>query len=203
MCNLAKRFGVSLADKMERQMAKKGSSEIEETVKQIIINFYERPDIVYICPGMNDKITFWEDGKKITRRKMYLTMYLKEVFQLFKDSYPDVKIGFSKFADLRPPHVLLKQHSVDQCKCETHENFLNKLKPLKISYCNDFWNNILCESDNLSGNCWTGKCEKCEKGKLLLFDSVFEKEVVWDEWVKGESGRLKVETKKGCLGQLK
>ena len=34
-------------------------------------------------------------------------MHIKETYALFKDKYPNVKIGISKFASLRPSQVLL------------------------------------------------------------------------------------------------
>ena len=34
-------------------------------------------------------------------------MFLKEVYELFKQSNPDITVGFSKFASLRPVNVLL------------------------------------------------------------------------------------------------
>ena len=34
-------------------------------------------------------------------------MHIKETYELFTDKYPNVKIGISKFASLRPSQVLL------------------------------------------------------------------------------------------------
>jgi hypothetical protein len=49
---------------------------------------------------------------------------LKELFELSKTTYPDEKIGFSKFAEQRPKHCVLAggsgTHSV--CVCTTHQN---------------------------------------------------------------------------------
>ena len=49
---------------------------------------------------------------------------LKELFELFKTTYTDEKIGFSKFAELRPKHCVLAggsgTHSV--CVCTLHQN---------------------------------------------------------------------------------
>lgn len=59
--------------------------------------------------------------------------YLKEAFSTFKLENSHLKIGFSRFASLRPKNVLLvKDSPVDQCKCSIHENFKPKLKGLNI-----------------------------------------------------------------------
>ena len=73
-------------------------------------------------------------------------MFLKEVYELFKQSYPDITVGFSKFVSLRPANVLLlKDQHPDMCKCEIHENFLLRIKGLGITYDKHFWPSILCD----------------------------------------------------------
>ena len=56
-------------------------------------------------------------------QKRLVLRNLKESFQLFKTTYPDEKIGFSKFAELRPKYCVLAArsgtHSV--CVCTTHQ----------------------------------------------------------------------------------
>ena len=34
-------------------------------------------------------------------------MNLQELYRLFKDKHPEQKLGFSKFAELRPKHCVL------------------------------------------------------------------------------------------------
>ena len=49
---------------------------------------------------------------------------LREVYHEFKGQFPAQKVGFSKFADLRPKHCVLAgasgTHSV--CVCTIHQN---------------------------------------------------------------------------------
>ena len=60
-------------------------------------------------------------------------MYSREAHSLFVDANPDINIRFSAFAKLKPKNVLLlKNTSLDQCRCETHENFIFKLTALKF-----------------------------------------------------------------------
>ena len=48
---------------------------------------------------------------------------LKEMYQLFKEKYPDKRIGFSKFADVRPKHCVLAGASgtYSVCVCTIHQ----------------------------------------------------------------------------------
>lgn len=100
---------------------------------------------MYTCPGLNDIITVWKNGKKEKLQKHYLTMYLKEAFFIFKESNLNVEIGFSKFCSLRPKNVLLmKETPAHQCLCKIHQNFMLKLSALSSQvYSNEFWNQIL------------------------------------------------------------
>ena len=73
-------------------------------------------------------------------------MFLKAVYELFKQFYPDITVGFSKFASLRSANVLLlKDQHPDMGNCEIHVNFLLKIKGLGITYDEHFWPSILCD----------------------------------------------------------
>ena len=121
-------------------------------------------------PGMHDEMTVWENGIKSKRRKYYLIMFLKEVYELFKQSYPDITVGLSKFASLRPANVLfLNDQHPDMCKCEIHENFLLKIKGLEITYDERFWHSILCDDSLDLTSRWRGICVNCQlKNKFTI-----------------------------------
>ena len=62
-------------------------------------------------------------AKKKVQKKILMTTVM-EAFKQFKTENPEMKIGKSKFASLRPRHVLPvsdKDHNV--CCCTYHENF--------------------------------------------------------------------------------
>ena len=109
---------------------------------------------------MHDEMTVWENGIKSKRRKYYLIMFLK-IYELFKQSYPDITVGFSKFASPKPANVW--------CKCEIEENFL-KIKGLGITYDEHFWPSILCDDSlDLTSPCWRGICVNCQlKNKFII-----------------------------------
>ena len=76
------------------------------------------------------------EAGKTKMRKYYLTMYLREVFAMFKGESKDCESRFSLFASLRPKNVLLlKNQPLDQCKCSVHENsYLMPLSSILTKY---------------------------------------------------------------------
>ena len=71
---------------------------------------------------------------RITVQKRLILMNLRELYRLFKDSYPEHKVGFSKFAELRPNNCVLAgangTHSV--CVCTTHQNIKLMMYTIKL-----------------------------------------------------------------------
>ena len=86
--------------------------------------FYQRDDISRRAPGRKDVVTVRDvDGVKMKYQARHLTSSVAEVHALFHEEFPLYKIGKSKFAELRPQHVLLSSklpHNV--CLCRYHEN---------------------------------------------------------------------------------
>ena len=131
-------------------------------------------------------------AKKEKLRKYYLTMTLKEVFAVFQEYHPHVKIGFTLFTTMRPVNVILMKDSpLDQCKCVIHENFRLKLHAIRVEV-TDFWSKYICNSQNYNAKCWLNTCEECQNGKKLFDEannsisdgSIHDSEdgVSWDEW---------------------
>ena len=185
---LAKSHDVQVENTMNEQLSKTAMSE---DVIKLVKEFYVRSNIVYTMLGMKDEITIWTDSKKQKLRKFYLCMYIKEVYRMFQSAYPDIQIGFSKFASLRPQNVLLlKDQPEDQCKCKMHENFTLKLKALKIEYNDEFWQSYLCDGADLETECWRKECDKCKCGRLFL-ESMEQQDnrepIVWKKWCKDKS----------------
>ena len=102
---------------------KAGPSLPSETVK-LVIEFYESDEISRTMPGRKDFVSVRQEGKRVHVQKKLVLSNLKEVYCAFKDAFPNKKIGFSKFAELRPPRCVLAgasgTHSV--CVCTIHQN---------------------------------------------------------------------------------
>lgn len=160
--------GCLLAQPQQR----KGHS-LPETTVQIITEFYESDDFSRIMAGKKDYVTVRYSGEKRQVQKRLVLCNLKELFQSFKDKYyPDIKVGFSKFAQLRPAHCVLagsaSTHSVWVCK--VHQNIKLMIEGAKIpqmtakqeisihSY-HDCVARIICNPALLS--CYLEKCNVC------------------------------------------
>ena len=103
------------------------SAEAEKCVKI----FYERCDNSHEAPGKQDTIKVTIDGSKITCQKEHFYCTINKLFNLFKEEYPNIKIGRSKFVELRPSYVLLSSAIPTRvCVCRYHENFMLLLDEL-------------------------------------------------------------------------
>ena len=86
--------------------------------------FYESDDISGVMPGKNEFISVKKDSKHRHVQKRLVLNNLREVYCKFKERFPDCKVGFSNFAELKPIHCVLAglsgKHSV--CVCTIHQN---------------------------------------------------------------------------------
>ncbi len=77
-----------------------------------------------MMPGKKDFVSVKQCEERVHVQKRLVLSNLKEAYQLFKEKYLNEKIGFSKFAELRPKHCVLAgasgTHSV--CVCIIHQN---------------------------------------------------------------------------------
>ena len=90
------------------------------------------------------------------------------------------------------------------CKHEIHENFLLKIKGLGITYDEHFWPSILCDDSlDLTSPCWRGICVNCQLKKKFTIEKSDADTVFWKEWIKTETGHLRIDQKQGCVGELK
>ena len=95
-----------------------GSKETDKDTIEQVLRFYEDDDVSWQSSNKKDCIRV-NDEEKIFR---YMTMTIKEAFELFKKRYPSIQIGHSKFYALRPKWIKVK-NPVQNCLCTYHENF--------------------------------------------------------------------------------
>lgn len=91
----------------------------------LIKNFYLSEENSRDLPGMKDCCAIkTSDGEKVMVQKRLVYCNLRELYKLFKLEHPDCKVGFSKFAELRPVQCILAgasgTHTV--CVCVIHQN---------------------------------------------------------------------------------
>lgn len=182
----------------------------EETIKKVV-DFYEREDVSRQAPGIKDVITVRNsDGTKEKKQTRHLCSSVMETHALFCSEHGEI-IGKSKFAMLRPQHVLLSNkmpHNV--CLCKYHENYISavdsfhKIIPDFPSYNNSFLESIMCE--NATESCWLGTCKTCSSSIRIKLNDAIEKNdapaiAKWNVWVQNE-GKLSKTVEEGSVHEL-
>lgn len=102
---------------------KKGKNFDAEVVSKVI-EFYESEEKSRLMPNKKDTVTVKIEGQKVIKEK-HLHLYdIKVLHDMFKEKYPEHKIGSTKFAELRPKWCVIagssRTHSV--CICTIHQN---------------------------------------------------------------------------------
>ena len=132
---------------------KPGHSLPQETA-DLVVAFYESDESSRMMPGKKDFMSVKDAGGRRHIQKRLVLCNLKELYQHFKDKHPSVKIGFSKFTELRPRYCVLTgasgTHSV--CVCTIHQNVklmilgakLPELSSSEFKTYHDFLARIIC-----------------------------------------------------------
>ena len=207
--NLVLEFG---DDATMRKKTRIGSIQ-KDTVDKVN-SFYCRDNISRIAPGRRDVVTVRDEAGKKKLQKRHLVMSVKECYATFKESNPDVKIGVSKFAEIRPPNVLLSSETPSNvCQCIYHQNFILALSSIHQyipdipSYTRDFPSSCLVSDNN--PDCWFTECDHHNCGfdeayrMTLPVDDMFlqETRAKWMQWEE-VNGRLVKCEKTGTVSQL-
>lgn len=184
------------------QYSHTSNSELDKNVLQ----FYSDSEISKLLPGRKDFVTVRDElGKKTQVQKRLLLFKLKTVHGKFLENHPEFKISFSKFARLRPPHIVFAGSSgtLTQCVCVLHANpdlqleALQKLSTeLNTQNCTDLIFSSMCSP--ASPNCNLGTCRNCpgldkviERLQHILDEQECEK-VTFAQWITQERCRLEV-----------
>ena len=149
--------------------------------------------------------------KAITKQTRLVIVSLKEAYAFFKDKNPGVKVGFAKFAELRPKECLLADqtgtHSV--CVCTIHQNTKLMIEGTKlpqltaksktpINTYHDCFNYVLCKFTNKA--CWLGHCPLCPPKDELhnfltsIFEATGQTEVTYTQWVSTDRSEIRTIT---------
>lgn len=207
-------FGVSnyLARKSKKLIEEKGilstpDSKPGRTLPQetatLVKDFYCSDEISRLMPGKKDYVSMGKnsEGNPIHVQKRLILLNLREAYQLFKSNTPDVKVGFSKFVELRPKNCIIAgasgTHAV--CVCTVHQNVklmmaganLNKVlllgsdQPLKTY--KECLPKIMCSPPNQS--CFLNDCDYCpdvnifRDALLTALEEDMVESVTYKQWI--------------------
>ena len=187
----------------------KPGKRISEEVSLKAAHFYEDDKVSRQMAGKKDSVSVKIDGKKkhVQKRQILCTIY--EAFLQFKEDNPDTKIGFSKFAEARPKHVVLPgatgTHNV--CVCVHHQNPKLMIDHSQIKNKSEFkelvgegednsytgevkyqhlLSKLMCNPPHIS--CWLGECSECEDTSTFersLEDKFYEldiEQITYKQW---------------------
>ncbi|GBN26690.1 hypothetical protein AVEN_259915-1 [Araneus ventricosus] len=100
----------------------------------LVKEFYQNDEISRQMPGKKDFVSVKKDGKRAHVQKHLILSILRESYVLFKEHYPDKRIGFSKFCQLRHKYCIILgssgTHSV--CVSTIHQNAKLMMAQCKI-----------------------------------------------------------------------
>ena len=177
---------------------KAGPSLLPETVS-LVHAHYESDEVSRVMPGKKDFASIRRDGKHVHIQKRLVLSNLKELYQNFKVKFPSLKIGFSKFAELRPKHCVLAgasgTHSV--CVCTIHQNVKLMILELRLADLPSYKHalaKIMCNPP--SPHCYFGECDACPKTEKLreyLTTSLEENDrdqITYKQWVSTDRSTL-------------
>lgn len=143
-----------------------GTNVIDQETVTLVKDFFLSDDISRVCPGKRDYITVNESNIKISKQRRLILMNLAEAYAIFKQQNIGRKIGFSKFASLRPPECILAlnnlgTHSV--CVCAYHQNvkliFYAMKRTMGMDTYRDLLKKMLCVSPDI--DCYLNHCQNC------------------------------------------
>lgn len=131
--------------------------------------------------------------------KRLLMLSLRELYVAFKVKYPEVKMGFSTFCDMRPKHCVFAggRGTLNICVCLLHQNpklMLEGARIFKLSETDaspmnsyqDVLRVMVCDMD--SAECRLGRCARCPGAAALearltqLFAAHAITEVRYRQW---------------------
>lgn len=170
---------------------KRGPSLSSDTINAVFA-FYEDNDSSRIAAGMKACTVMSVEGEKVVKPKRLLLINVRELYIQFKENHPDIKIGFSKFCELRPPWCLTAGtkgiHSV--CVCEMHQNvkFLVDALQNKDNY-KKLLSIYVCDIENRK--CMLHSCSNCPGVTALrkYLDDIFHDfdesdTILYKQWVQ-------------------
>ncbi|KAG1662397.1 Ribosome biogenesis protein NOP53 [Nymphon striatum] len=174
---------------------------LSETVMQTVENFYQNDEISCLMPGKSDCVSVKIGGEKKHVQKRLLLANIKEIYGEYKLKYPEIRIGFSKFCELRPKWCITVgasgTHSV--CVCTIHQNvkLLLAAIPKFDSDYKELLKLMMC--DPLSRSCNLHLCDLCP-GKQAICTAVethlkdhgleMEDDISYTQWVSTDRTQI-------------
>ncbi|GBO15377.1 hypothetical protein AVEN_262218-1 [Araneus ventricosus] len=202
--NLVKQTGI-----LSSPNRKAGKPLCAKTVKEVH-DFYFCDEVSRVMPGKKDFLSIYVNGIKTHAQKHLILGNLNDVYIRFRELYPETKVGFSKFAEIRPKNCVLAGASGTHAVrvCTIHQNVKLMLTAIQQS-------NFTIEEENYylktyqhclplmmcnpaQSACYFGKCSECPGSENLaqkisdFFNNTGVENITFKQWLS--TNRLTLET---------
>jgi len=142
----------------------KHGKQIPEDIKSLVNAFYNQDEVSRACPGINDCVTVKNPTTSVgekKQRRFFLMFNIRDIFQMFKERYPHVKIGLSSFFSLRPQECksLSSKGYQNVCLCAHHKNVKLLYRAVKINSVKPYMSMLMCEEP--SKDWFFRRCSEC------------------------------------------
>lgn len=184
---IASEFHIAVFDKNDAPKA--APRKLTDEGKKLICDFYNRDDISRQMPGIKDVKTVKSNtGTKTRVQKRTMIMSIREAFEIFKETHPEMSMGKTVFYNERPAHILpINDTPHNVCVCTTHSNYINLL--LAISkHATDFpkthqelLRQVSCSVDN--EDCMSSSCDACKESNIWDITLDSNPCVNWKAWI--------------------
>lgn len=156
---------------LEEPLPKKGKT-LDDEVKAAVQKMFEDDEYSRVSPNKRD-------SKEISpgnyQAKRTLLMSAMELYEKFKDTHPDMKIGLSKFKQLRPQHVhLLGNFKREFCVCSYCDNLDMMFEAIGIRRSWNMLELLVCENTPNKKQCMFGRCKDCLVSNDIFVNSIKE-----------------------------
>lgn len=114
---------------LEKRKPGSGKSLSDSDLKEVY-QFYNSDEVSRMCPGMKDYVTTRnKNGEKEHIQKRLILCNLKALYSKFCETFPDLKVSFSKFAEYKTKMVYIgwsSRNTFSMCmheasKCKTND----------------------------------------------------------------------------------
>ena len=165
-----------------------------ETIN-LVESFYTSDGITRLRPGKKDFISIRDplSNARIHEQKRFVLGNLKEIYEAFKEANPWTKIGFPKFAELRPKHCVL----ADSCMCSFHQRIIKILTKDSTTQLSDYHVcMVLTVCEYPDAECYFGDCSDSAgmtKIKEIIQEAVYQSEIneiSFKQWVSTDRTKL-------------
>ena len=175
----------TLAESMtivEKEKVRVQAGISQKTVNKVK-DFYGREDVSLFMSGKQGVLTIRDKNGKTKEQRRILTITTNEAYEIFITEQIEKNIGKSKFAELRPPEVLLSsQMPRNVCGCIYHTNIKLLLKEMHRKYPEHFtpYGEELCK----------------DKFQMKFVEELYTQgfqndSAKWYQWEKRMMGKLK------------